>query len=46
MVRLPDVPAAQRIVIMADLLARHGADLEHGVIITVRGGRIRMSRKS
>jgi predicted nuclease of predicted toxin-antitoxin system len=45
-VRLPDVPAARRIAIMTDLLARHTADLEHGAIVTVRGGRIRMSQSS
>lgn len=42
-VRLPDVPAAERITLMADLLARHGSDLP-GSIVTVRGGRIRISR--
>ena len=45
MVRLPDVPADQRIAIMVDVLSRHSADLEHGMIITVRGGRIRLSRR-
>ena len=44
-VRLPDVPAARRIAIMADLLARHTADFEPGAIVTVRGGRIRVSQR-
>ena len=42
-VRLPDVPATQRIGIMTELLTRHSADLERGAIVTVRGGRIRVS---
>lgn len=41
-VRLPDLPARARIALMADLLARHGPDLA-GAIVTVRGGRIRIS---
>jgi predicted nuclease of predicted toxin-antitoxin system len=43
--RLPDVPASTRIALMADLLAPHGPDLP-GAIVTVRGGRIRISRTS
>jgi len=43
-VRLPDVPPAQRIGITDDLLARHTPDLERGAIVTVRGGRIRVSQ--
>ena len=42
-VRLPDVPASTRIALMADLLDRHGQDLP-GSSVTVRGGRIRISR--
>jgi predicted nuclease of predicted toxin-antitoxin system len=41
-IRLPDVPAAARIAIIADLLNRHGSNLP-GSIVTVRGGRIRIS---
>lgn len=41
-VRLPDVPASGRIALMADLLARHGPVLP-GAIVTIRGGRIRIS---
>jgi len=43
-VRLPDVPADQRIALMADVLARHGNDLEGGAVVTVRGKKIRVSR--
>lgn len=42
-IRLPDVPAAKRIALMADLLERHGEILP-GAIVTVRGGRIRIAR--
>jgi predicted nuclease of predicted toxin-antitoxin system len=45
MVRLPDVPAADRIALMQAVLARHSADLQGGAIITVRGHRIRISRQ-
>jgi len=45
LVRLPDCPAEQRIEIVADLLARHASDLEARAIVTVRDGRIRISRK-
>jgi predicted nuclease of predicted toxin-antitoxin system len=41
-IRLPDIPAAGRIALMADLLARHGPELP-GSIVTIRGGRIRIS---
>ncbi len=41
-VRLPDVPASRRIVLMADLLVRHGPGLP-GSIVTIRGDRIRIS---
>ena len=44
LVRLPDVPAAQRIDLMAELLDRHREALETRSIVTVRGGRIRISR--
>lgn len=42
-VRLPDVPAKQRIELMAQVLERHEDALTGGMIITVRGGRIRIS---
>jgi predicted nuclease of predicted toxin-antitoxin system len=45
MVRLPDCPTAPRIAIVRDLLARHGEDLDARAVITVRGGRVRISRR-
>ena len=44
LVRLPDVPAATRIALMRTLLENHRQDIESRAIITVRGGRIRISR--
>ena len=44
LVRLPDVPAAHRIALMAELLDRHREALESRSIVTVRGGRIRISK--
>ena len=44
LVRLPDCPADQRIAIMRDLIDRHGQDLETRAVITVRNGRVRISR--
>lgn len=41
-IRLPDIPAAGRIALTADLLARHGPELS-GSIVTTRGGRVRIS---
>ena len=43
LVRLPDVPAPQRIALMGDILERHAAELQAGALITVRGGRIRVT---
>lgn len=43
-VRLPDVPAMERIELMMQVLERHGRALAGAMIITVRGGRIRVSR--
>ena len=45
-VRLPDVPAARRIVLMERVLDLHSADLQARAVVTVRGGRIRISRVS
>jgi predicted nuclease of predicted toxin-antitoxin system len=44
LIRLPDCPPTERIAIVGDLLARHQADLEQRAVITVRGGRVRISR--
>ena len=45
LVRLPDVPASERIALMTQVLAQHQADLEAGAIITVKGNRIRVNRR-
>jgi predicted nuclease of predicted toxin-antitoxin system len=44
LVRLPDVPARERQLIMQDLLARYETEVQDAAIITVRGGRIRISQ--
>jgi predicted nuclease of predicted toxin-antitoxin system len=44
LVRLPDVPARERQLIMKDLLTRYETELEDAAIFTVRGGRIRISK--
>ena len=46
LVRLPDVPTERRIALMAQLLDRHQEALEMKAVITVRSGRIRISRSS
>ncbi len=43
-VRLPDVPANDRIELMRQLLERHADALADGAIATVRGTRIRLAR--
>lgn len=44
LIRLPDVPSRLRTPILADVLMRYEAELKDAAIITVRGGRIRISR--
>ena len=44
LVRLPDVSAQERQLIMQDLLTRYETELRDAAIITVRGGRIRISK--
>jgi len=44
LVRLPDVPAERRIVLMERILADHSPQLAAQTVITVRGERIRISR--
>ena len=44
LIRLPDVPSDERVEIMRDLLNRFRDDLEAKAIITVRNGKIRISR--
>ncbi|MFQ5411069.1 MAG: DUF5615 family PIN-like protein [Phycisphaerae bacterium] len=45
LVRLPDVPAPERIALLDRLLTDYAKALEAGAIITVRGERIRISRR-
>lgn len=44
LIRLPDVRAKERVEIMEDLLTRFSEQLESASIVTVRGGRVRISR--
>jgi predicted nuclease of predicted toxin-antitoxin system len=44
LVRLPDVPAGQRISLMKQLLIRYQQELESGAILTVGRERVRISR--
>lgn len=46
MVRLPDVPAERRMTLMEKVLADHADDLLARSVVTVRSGRIRISRAS
>ena len=43
LIRLPDVPSEQRIALMSELIERHRQALEARAIVTIRGGRIRIS---
>jgi predicted nuclease of predicted toxin-antitoxin system len=44
LVRLPDVPSAERVAIMESLLSSYADALQAGSVLTVRGGRVRVSR--
>ena len=44
LIRLPDVLTRERQLIMQDLLTRYETELQDAAIITVRGGRIRISK--
>ncbi len=44
LVRFPDVPASVRIKLMDQLLKDYTQEFETGAIITIRSGRIRISR--
>jgi predicted nuclease of predicted toxin-antitoxin system len=46
LIRLPDVPAQRRILLMERLLMDHGRELSEQAIVTIRGGRIRISRST
>jgi predicted nuclease of predicted toxin-antitoxin system len=43
LVRLPDVPANERIELMEEVLGRYSVELEAGAVVTVCGRRIRVS---
>ena len=43
LVRLPDVLSNERVEIAKELLSRFSEELEAGAIVTVRGGKIRIS---
>ena len=45
-IRLPDVPASHRIELLKQLLSEQGEAMSRGAVITVRGGRIRVSSTS
>ena len=44
LIRLPDAPSQQRIALMMEVIERHRMALEDQAIVTIRGGRIRISR--
>ena len=44
LIRLPDVPIRERQLIIQDLLMRYKTELQDAAIITVRSGRIRISK--
>ena len=44
LVRLPDVPAERRIILIAEVLKRHRQALEIQAVVTIRDGRIRISQ--
>jgi predicted nuclease of predicted toxin-antitoxin system len=44
LVRLPDLPADQRIQTMESVLSQYAEQLTQGCVITVKGGRVRVSR--
>lgn len=44
LIRLPDVPAIPRIQLLDEVLRNHAEDMAAGAVLTVRSGRIRISR--
>jgi predicted nuclease of predicted toxin-antitoxin system len=46
LVRLPDVPVERRIALMERVVAEYAPELSARAVITVRGGRVRISRPS
>ena len=45
LLRLPDVPALRRIELARQVIEDFGKDLSNGAIVTVKGGRIRVSKR-
>ena len=43
LIRLPDVPAEQRIILVTEVINRHRQAMEERAVITIRGGRVRIS---
>jgi predicted nuclease of predicted toxin-antitoxin system len=43
LIRLPDVPSSERVAILKDVITRFQKELESQAIVTVRGGKIRIS---
>ena len=46
LIRLPEVRMAQRIILVENLILNHRQALDERAIITVTGGRIRISRQA
>ena len=44
LIRLPDIRMVQRITLVAEIIDHHSQALEERAIITIQGGRIRISR--
>jgi hypothetical protein len=42
--RIPNVPDAQRIVLVMDMFRRHREEVGTGTVIAAKGGRIRISK--
>lgn len=43
-IRMPDLPVPARIALLERVLQDHANDIESGALITIRAGRIRISR--
>ena len=43
LLRLPDVPPEQRITLVTEVINRHRQAMEERAVITIRGGRVRIS---
>ncbi len=44
LIRLPDVPAGPRTRLLAEVLSSHADDVAAGAVITVKSGRLRISK--